>query len=29
MDIIKESNLTVAAFVDDENVNCYVAVLTA
>ena len=29
MDIIKESNLTVATFVDDENVNCYVAVLTA
>jgi ubiquinone/menaquinone biosynthesis C-methylase UbiE len=29
MDIIEESKLTVAAFVDDENVNCYVAVLTA
>ncbi len=29
MDILEESKLTVSAFVDDENVNCYVAVLTA
>lgn len=29
MDILEESKLTVTAFVDDENVNCYIAVLTA
>lgn len=29
MDILEESKLTLAAFVDDENINCYVAFLTA
>jgi ubiquinone/menaquinone biosynthesis C-methylase UbiE len=29
MDILEESKLRLVAFVDDENVNCYVAVLAA
>ena len=29
MDVLENSGLKITAFVDDEDVNCYVAVLAA